>query len=136
MSSKPKPPVTVEDIDSAPVSTGAPETGKIAELREAFTRVSEEKAQLQVELDALAKKVRTLEILDDLIEPYAKRAFAFMCCYCGAVGIILLLHGFRHRWFFLPESVLDFLVGSTAVTVIGLVGMVLTGIFVGARPKR
>lgn len=33
----------------------------------------------------------------------------------------------------LDPEVLKFLVGSTAATVLGLVGMVLTGIFVGAR---
>jgi len=46
----------------------------------------------------------------------------------------LIAHGLG-LYFKLPEGVLQLLVGSTAVTVIGLVGMVLTGVFVGARGK-
>ncbi len=75
-------------------------------------------------------------ILNQLIKPYANRAYIFMCIYCTVVTLIIVAHGLK-QWlfahFFLPDNVLDFLVGSTAVTVIGLVGMVLTGIFVGAR---
>jgi hypothetical protein len=58
-----------------------------------------------------------------------------MCAYCGVVGALIALNGFLDIRFSLPESVMQFLVGSTATTVIGLVGMVLTGIFVGARGK-
>lgn len=73
-------------------------------------------------------------MLDELIKPYATRAFIFMCAYCAFVAATLVFHGFR--WCFaLPESVLQLLVGSTAVTVIGLVGMVLTGVFIGAGRK-
>ena len=55
-----------------------------------------------------------------------------MCSYCAYVGTILVaqLAGYK-----LPDAVLEVLVGSTAVTVIGLVGMVLTGIVVGARHR-
>lgn len=98
---------------------------------------------LQQELESTQKRVRTIEILDKLIEPMATKAFRFMCAYCGVVGALLTFHGFEswsvgnRLWrFSLPESVLQFLVGSTAVTVIGLVGMVLTGIFIGARKSR
>lgn len=63
----------------------------------------------------------------------ANRSFRFMCVYCAVVGEMVPFHGFKLFRFQLPASVLNFLVGSTAATVIGLVGMVLTGIFVGAR---
>ena len=66
-----------------------------------------------------------------------------MCFYSFTVAVILILNGFKVQIanyhgvatapFQLTEAVLNFLVGSTAVTVIGLVGMVLTGVFVGAR---
>ncbi len=58
-----------------------------------------------------------------------------MCVYCGGVWLMLMLRGFEDLGFRLPDSVLQLLVGSTAVTVIGLVGMVLTGVFVGARSR-
>ena len=56
-----------------------------------------------------------------------------MCIYCGAVALILIASGWKIGGFDLPPAVLTVLTGTTAVTVIGLVGMVLTGIFVGAR---
>jgi len=105
------------------------------QLREAFIRVSSEKDALLTENVRLASNARTTEILDDLIKHYASRAFWFMVGYCGFVGIFLAAYAFGCFPKEIPASVLNFMVGSTATTVIGLVGMVLTGIFVGARPK-
>lgn len=89
--------------------------------------------KLKQELEQTSKRVRTIQILDELIEPMANRSFWFMCIYCFVVAVMLALDGFEQVAFNLPDSVLEFLVGSTAATVIGLVGMVLTGIFIGAR---
>ena len=58
-----------------------------------------------------------------------------MCVYCGFAGIVLLLSGFQLLGFSIPEGVQQLLIGTTATTVIGLVGMVLTGVFVGARKR-
>lgn len=131
-----QPQVTLNDIDNAP-DGAAPAAGdthvSVDDLRKALSRVGAERDDLQAELEKTRKRVRTVEILDDLIEPFAHKAFWFMCFYCGIVGEMLLFHGFKLFGFSLPDSVLQFLVGSTATTVIGLVGMVLTGIFVGAR---
>lgn len=129
-------PITVDDIDSAPDDTTSGEGDtpvSVEDYQRALASVGEEKDALKAELEQTKKRVRTIEILDKLIEPYAKRAFIFMCVYCGVVAALLVLHGFTGIPFTLPESALQFLVGSTATTVIGLVGMVLTGIFVGAR---
>ena len=132
----PDDPLTVEDIENAPtdaVVVAGDTLVSLDDYRNALARVGDEKDALQAELERAQKRVRTIEILDDLIEPMAERAFAFMCVYCAVVGAFVALHGFGLRGFKLPETVLQFLVGSTATTVIGLVGMVLTGIFVGAR---
>lgn len=131
-----RPDIGLDDIDRAPVSV-PPSSGDISVSREdyikAFSEVTEENSKLKIAVDRLDRKAETVRILDKLIEPYAKYAFRFMCCYCGFVGIFLIADSFE--WFNrrVYSSVLEFLVGSTAVTVIGLVGMVLTGIFVGAR---
>ena len=132
----PSPAITVDDIDNAPeaaVVTQSDTRVSVDAIRDAFVRLSEENASLKEELDKTKKRVRTIEILDELIEPMAWAAFKFMCAYCGTVGLLVTLHGFGFKGFALPETALQFLVGSTATTVIGLVGMVLTGIFVGAR---
>ncbi|WP_231739245.1 hypothetical protein [Novosphingobium sp. FSW06-99] len=130
------PEITVGDIDRAPttpVHLPSDVTVSSEQLRLALSRLGDENAELKEQLDALRKSVRTIETLDSLIKPMANRAFVFMCVYCGVVALLVTFHGFKLRNFNLPDSVLQFLVGSTATTVIGLVGMVLTGIFVGAR---
>ena len=130
------PPVGLQDIDNAPDDVATSSGDKLVSLEDYKTRlarVGEERDALQAELEKVQKRVRTIEILEELIEPMAKRSFAFMCFYCGVVGEMVLFHGFKLFGFELPPSVLNFLVGSTATTVIGLVGMVLTGVFVGAR---
>ena len=132
-------PITVDDIDNAPTTAVVSASDTLVttdNYRSAFVRLSEENSSLREELDLTKKRVKTTEILDELIQPFAKKSFWFMCVYCGVVGVLLTLHGFTDVAFTLPESVLQFLVGSTATTVIGLVGMVLTGIFVGARGRN
>jgi hypothetical protein len=105
----------------------------MSELITRLALVGEEKDELAAELEKTKQRVRTTEILDSLIKPYAIRTFAFMCVYCGVVAVLLGLDGIGLCGFELPSGVLQLLVGSTATTVLGLVGMVLTGIFVGAR---
>lgn len=133
---KPPEKITLEDMDNAPPVT-EPTKGDVVVTKEnlvaALARISEENSQLKQDLEAVQKKVRTTEILDNLLEPSANKAFRYMFAYSGSVGLILLMNGFGCFSNPLETEVLNFLVGSTAVTVIGLVGMVLTGIFVGAR---
>ena len=98
-----------------------------------LARVTNEKADVDLENAKLKLNAETVRTLNALIAPFANKAFWFMCGYCGIVGLMVFFHGFTFCGFSLPDSALNFLVGSTAAAVIGLVGMVLTGIFVGAR---
>ena len=128
--------ITLDDMDNAPsetAQTGADVVVTRDDLTAALARVSDENSQLKQDLDKAEKKIRTSEILDNMLEPSARKAFNYMVVYSGAVGLILLMNGFGCFVNVLDAEVLKFLVGSTAVTVIGLVGMVLTGIFIGAR---
>lgn len=133
-----KPRISVDDIDRAPSSLPTQSDSALPKhdvdaLRANFDRVSTEKFQLLDEINKLKQSNKTSEVLNDLVEPYANRAFIFMCCYCGIVALLLIASGWKIGGFELPSGVLEVLTGSTAVTVFGLVGMVLTGIFVGAR---
>jgi hypothetical protein len=132
-----EPAINLDDLDNAPSSLPAVRKSVSYEVHTdllmKFSVVADDKIKLAEENHALKVSVKTAGVLDDLIKPYANRAFIFMCAYCGIVGLLLSLSGFQVSNFHLDTSVLEFLVGSTAVTVIGLVGMVLTGIFVGAR---
>ncbi|MCO4808275.1 MAG: hypothetical protein KC429_02800 [Planktomarina temperata] len=130
-----QPKISVEDMDNA-LDHLVPEESTSEQTRTVFDRLSDvglENFQLKQTVAELKQKLRTKDILDGLIEPYAGRAFNFMCVYSGFVGSVLLLDSFNISGFEMDPTVQAYLVGSTAVTVIGLVGMVLTGVFVGAR---
>lgn len=60
---------------------------------------------------------------------YAHKVFLYLVFYSTFVGILLLITGFNLFGFVLAESVLNFLVGSTAASAIGLVLAVTTGLF-------
>ena len=130
-----QPKISVEDMDNA-LDHLVPEESTSEQTRTVFDRLSDvalENFQLKQTVAELEQKLRTNDILDGLIEPYAGRAFNFMCVFSGFVGSVLLLDSFNISGFEMDPTVQAYLVGSTAVTVIGLVGMVLTGVFVGAR---
>lgn len=128
---------SLDDLRRAPVSIPAPDakytqeqfSGFLAE----FDRITQEKLVLEDELREQKRKNATTAILDKLIEPFAVKTYRFMVAYCGLSFVTILLDGFKIQGFSVDPDVLKYLVGSTGVTVIGLVGMVLTGIFVGAR---
>jgi hypothetical protein len=129
-------PITLDDLDRAP--SALPTTRSTDELdpqvlRKKFDELSVENFNLKDEIFKLRRSVNTSQILDSLLEPYARKAFWFMCTYSCVVCAMLIAAGLRLFGFQLDAGVLQVLAGSTAVTVIGLVGMVLTGIFVGAR---
>jgi len=60
---------------------------------------------------------------------YAKAVFCFLIGYCAFAGVIVLLEGWHLFGFGLPVVALTALVGSTAVSAIGLVGIVVSGLF-------
>lgn len=128
---------SLEDLDRAPSSL--PEVqpvdykSELETLRERFNQVTADKDRLQIDFDDLRRNRSTIAELDKLIGPSANKAFLYMSLYSLGTFLLLMLDGSGWYGFNLDESVLDLLVGSTAVTVLGLVGMVLTGIFVGAR---
>ncbi len=131
-----QPEITVNDIDTSasnvkPSPSDVPVT--IEELNAAFVRVTDENASLKEQNEQLKRKSETTGILNSLMVPSATKAFRYMFVYSGSVGVILLMNAFGCFKNPIPPSVMQVLVGSTAVTVIGLVGMVLTGVFVGAR---
>jgi hypothetical protein len=121
----------LSDIENAPEVIPASKEDvpvSIQEYAEKLARTGLELDQLRSQVDA-----ERAQAITNLIRPSAEQAFKFMWCYCGGVFALLLLDGFCLFGFNLPESTVDYLVGSTAVTVLGLVGMVLTGVFLGTK---
>ena len=64
-----------------------------------------------------------------LRERYAKWVFRYLVAYSIGCLLLLLADGWHWWGFDLPDSVLEFLVGSTAASAIGLVLAVTHGLF-------
>lgn len=125
---------TLSDIDKAPETlpialAPAQPPAEFAELQSRFTELADENFDLRNENNALKGRLDSKTEIDRLLRPMATRTFIFLCCYClGALGVILL-QGFHWHGFNLDASVLQVLIGSTAVSAIGLVGLVIKGMF-------
>lgn len=91
---------------------------------------SDEKAKKEAEeLSREQEHVIDIRGNRELREKYAGRAFWYLCSYSIFAGLIILLDGFGVCDFEQDPSVLKVLVGSTAVSAIGLVLSVIHGLF-------
>jgi len=88
-----------------------------------------EKKKQQSQLDQLTLQNKALQGIIKLREDYSANIFKFLICWSIGVGVVITLQGFKIGGFSIPESVLDFLVGSTTANVIALVGLVVKGLF-------
>jgi len=129
---------SVDDIDRAPlVPTTQPREVSWREYEALFDKhfqTSQYNFELLEENARLKREKATSDTLNEIAKPMASKTFWFMCVYSAVVGIILLLDGFSIKNFNLEPEILNFLVGSTAATVNGLVATILTGVFI-SRPK-
>lgn len=90
--------------------------------------------EVRAELDRVKAKRTIDEVRAGMLEGYSNRVFWFVAVYCVAVGAMLLLAGWKQKTgFALSETILGIIAGSTAVSVIGLIGMVISGLFGGIR---
>jgi hypothetical protein len=125
---------TVEDIDKAPenlpVPVAAPDDPEIVmDLHARFSEIANENFGLKAENISLKGRLETKTAIDSLLGPYSNKVFTFLCFYGLVAFLLLLLNGFHLGGFNLDPSVLKFIVGSTAVSAIGLVGLVIRGMF-------
>ena len=133
--------LSLNDLDSAPTtrrglpSISSSDAAVEIDWKKRHDEVSSELTEVKQEFDTYQRRNRADDILNTLIEPYSKRIFYFMVAYCVFVGTFLSLTSLGCFSNPVSDSVLNLLVGSTATTVLGLVGMVLAGIFSGARKK-
>jgi hypothetical protein len=130
---------TVSDIDKAPETLPVVVEQPVApspldELRGRFEIVADDNFRLKTENAALNQRLKTKGEIDRLLRPYANRVFGFLCAYGFVATVLLILNGFHWHGFTLSDSVLNVVVGSTAVSAIGLVGLVVNGLF-GAANK-
>jgi hypothetical protein len=113
-------------IENSPVE----ESGGSEELRAAnreIGRLSDDLAKTTAEKDSLEQSIDA--VIARMLKEYVDKVFTFVAFYCAVVGIFLFMAALPGDGFSLPESILAIIAGSTAVSVIGLIGLVITGLF-------
>ena len=83
----------------------------------------------EAEAEALIEENRDKRALRKLRFQYAKHVYWFLIWYCTGALSIVLLDGFKVGGFDVQDTALTVIVGSTAVSAIGLVGFVVNGLF-------
>lgn len=126
---------TVDDIDKAPENLPVPPEQApfpavaLQELQDQFSAIANENFDLRAENKAVKDQLASKKVIEDLLGPTAKRAFIFLCWYGLGALVLLLLHGFHFGGFELPDAILGLVVGSTAVSAIGVFAAVIKGLF-------
>lgn len=131
-----KPAINFDDLDNAPTEISISKSdvpyAQHEALRLKFIDLSGRYDELLLERKIQRDDDQAASMLNGLIEPFSTKMYWFMCAYCAVVAFLVA----TDHWSQIPTTALDLMVGSTAVTVFGLFGTVLTGIYAGARPKR
>ena len=78
--------------------------------------------------ELLSERINDIIHYRELRKEYAYKVFMFMCIWCVLTFSILIIKGSLHK-FDLSETVLVTLTGGTTVSVIGLVGFIIQGLF-------
>jgi len=129
----PKPAVDPAIIERAPVDAGSQMAARAVGDDNSYLLLV---GDLAARVDAAESeniRLKAKKTVDDvkaaMMEPYANGVFWFVIWYCIVVGAIVVLDGFGFLRFHLSDAVLGIIAGSTAVSVIGLIGIVVSGLF-------
>lgn len=100
-----------------------------------FDQLADENFRLKADVAKLEQQLGTKTAVDAILAPYARMVFGYLCAYTALSFAALILSGLRFHGFNLDAFVLKIVVGSTAVSAIGLVGLVIRGIFGALQSK-
>ena len=81
------------------------------------------------EITKLEERNENIKANRKLREAYATKVYIYLVVYSSVVGVMLFASGLDCIPFLLSDNVLEILVGSTAVSAIGLVLAVTLGLF-------
>ena len=118
-------------IDAAPYELDGSlvvQEAQFYEILSENSRLRFENETLEAENQRLSGKVDIAEEKAKLIRPFSWWVLGFAAIYCIVIFGIIILDGWND-WFNLQGSVLPIMAGSTAAAVLGLVSVILTGLF-------
>lgn len=125
-------------IDEAPLTLPVErDSGDEDFYYELASSLAAELESARAELVALQAKKTVDDVRAAMLEGYSNRVFWFVAMYCLVVGVFLMLAGWASvTRFHLSDTILAIIAGSTAVSVIGLIGMVISGLFGSSARTR
>lgn len=142
---KPKPrrraagPLDASVIEGISIAEELEDAGRQTDFDDRYVAELQNKvAALESELTRVTSKRTIDDIIAEMMGPYADKVFWFVVVYCVVVGLFLLLAGWSaFTKFHLSDTVLSIIAGSSLASVIGLMGMVIRGLFGGpGRPRK
>ena len=92
-------------------------------------RASAELSRFRLQNAELEESIANLKADRGLRKKYADNAFRFLVCFSAFSALVLIAQGSPWIPFKLGENIVIALIGSTAVSVVGLVGWVARGLF-------
>jgi len=128
----PTPQLDPRIIQNAPLTLTPVQGDNSVELEHAYEQIGvllNHVAELEAEVERLETKSTIDDVKAAMLQPFAEKVFGFVAFYCFGVFILLCASGQQGGSFRLSDTVLGIVAGSTAVSVIGLIGMVITGLF-------
>jgi hypothetical protein len=127
-----KPRLDPSIIDQAPLVDNATlpqDPDYIDQLETLLFTLQAELDESQAEVERLSASKTVTQVRASMMEPFANKVFWFLCAYCAVAAVILILSGIAHNGFLLSDTILAILIGSTLVSAIGLVRVVVNGLF-------
>ena len=88
---------------------------------------------LRADNDRLSAETDPAVVKARLLRPYANKVFRFLVMYTVAVFGMIVLDGFGTWGFHLPDAVLTVLAGSSLVSVVGLIGTIVSGLLASSK---
>ena len=123
----------INDIDEI-IAADAHSTAQQPQNPNNLLFIAEQKDYINQQTEVLKEELKDIQHYRDLRKKYADRVFVFMCIWCVFVFAILItdaitLHTLPNEEFHVNTSVLCTLIGGTTISVIGLVGFMMQGLF-------
>lgn len=125
-------------LDSEEISAKLERGLKTVQKKESADDIDLAEQNAVLDLAEKEARIKGFNMDIELRKSYASKILNFLFLYSAIVGVLLVFsrltfipieHGGYRVSFELPETVLNFLVGSTATAAIGLVGFVARGLF-------
>ncbi|KAB7669205.1 hypothetical protein [Plesiomonas shigelloides] len=90
--------------------------------------------KIKQEVEHLRQKAKSLETDTEIKKWIAQQTFGFMICWCCFVGLMIIIY-FAVKAQNIEKEVIITLLGSTTISVVGLVGFIVKGLF-GTKEEK